>query len=395
MADIKKAIGCIDEEEAITFLRSLIQIDSVTNTGNEKAVADAIKNCLKESNVTIVTDFISDKRENLIVSYPNLKQHNNDEKTLIFSGHFDTVPPGSVTWKHSIFDGEINENKLFGRGASDMKSGVAAMILAIECLAKAQVNLNGHLRFVGTVGEEVDCFGAKRVIKNGQIDQATAIVIGEPTSNQVKIAHKGVLWLKISIFGKTAHGSMPSLGVNAILGMNDFINELKKYTIQYDHHPILGGSTINIGLIQGGVGTNVVPDLCSIYLDIRTVPGQNHTDIIKDIKRLLDNITSQNSMTYQVEPINDLACVQTAADNPFIKLAKHTNISLFNNHEPAGGVNYYTDGSIFRQALPQVPILIYGPGEPQTAHQPDEWVDLQKYIDSIKFYIKLAVDYLS
>ncbi|PLR81628.1 succinyl-diaminopimelate desuccinylase [Bacillus canaveralius] len=394
MVDYLKAIELIDEREAINFLRSLININSVTNTGSEKAVSDVIKDRLKRSNLTLFPDPISEKRENLIVSY-NHEMKDEDCKTLIFSGHFDTVPPGNVTWNYGIFEGEIKENKLFGRGTTDMKSGVAAMVMAIECIEKAQIKLNGNLRFVGTVGEEVDCFGAKRVIRNGQVEDATAIVIGEPTANKVKIAHKGVLWLKISIFGKTAHGSMPSLGVNAIWGMNHFINELRNYSLKYEHHPILGESTINIGMIQGGVSTNVVPDQCTIYLDIRTVPGQNHEDIERDIKTLVEKTTKQNSMSFQMETINDLACVHTANEDPFIGLAKNTNKSLLNNDQPAGGVNYYTDGSIYNKALPHVPILIYGPGEPEIAHQPDEWVDLQKYIDSIKFYIKLAVDYLA
>ncbi|WP_339210704.1 M20 family metallopeptidase [Aeribacillus sp. FSL K6-8210] len=393
MIDCSKIFDLIDEKDAIAFLRSLIEINSVTLIGNEKAVSDAIINRLRGYNFEIVTDVLSDKRENLIVSYKS-SNHDKNSKALIFSGHLDTVPPGNVKWNHPVFGGVLKGNKLYGRGSTDMKSGVASMIIALECLNKAQIPLNGELRFVGTVGEEVDCIGAKRVVEKGQIDDAAAIVIGEPTANKIKIAHKGVLWLKISIFGKTAHGSMPSLGVNAIMGMNAFINELKDYSIPFESHDILGESTINIGTIHGGVSTNVVPDQCTIQLDIRTVPGQNHEDIEKDIRNLLEKVTLQNSMTYKLEKINDLACVHTESNHPFIKLAKDTQKALFQIKEDAGGVNYYTDASVYSKHLPEVPVLIYGPGEPQMAHQPDEWVDIQNYLDSIRFYISLAVQYL-
>lgn len=388
-----KAMELINEEQAIDFLRSLVQINSVTNVGNERAVSMQIKNKLDGLDVKLYSDFISENRENLIVSYDNAS-NNKDCKTLIFSGHFDTVPSGNVNWKYQILGGEIDGNRMFGRGTTDMKSGVAAMILAMEYIAMANIKLNGNLRFIGTVGEEVDCFGAKQVIEKKQISEATAIVIGEPTRNNVKIAHKGVLWLEISIFGKTAHGSMPSLGVNAIIGMNEFINALRNYSIKYQPHSILGDSTINIGMIRGGVSTNVVPDQCTVYLDIRTVPGQNHAEIELEITKLLDSITKGTLMTYQTKVINDLESIYTPTNSTFIKLAQKTNLSLFNNDELPGGVNYYTDGSIFSKSLPGVPILIYGPGEPENAHQPDEWVDLQKFLDSIRFYIKLAVEYL-
>lgn len=395
MVDLNKVMELINEEEAIHFLRSLVQVNSVTNKGNEKAVSDVIKHRLEGLKLNVNADVISETRENLLVSYDYEGEQREQGKTLYFSGHFDTVPPGNVSWRHPIFNGDIEGNRMYGRGTTDMKSGVAAMITAIECLAKADVKLNGNIRFIGSVGEEVDCFGAKRIVEKGQIDDATAIVIGEPTGNNVKIAHKGVLWLKVSVFGKTAHGSMPSLGVNAILGMNEFINALRDYSIQYETDAILGESTLNIGMIHGGVGTNVVPDQCTMYLDIRTVPGQNHSEIKQDIVQLLENTMKDTPMSYQLEIINDLGCVHTAPNHEFIKLAENTNFALFNNEQQAGGVNYYTDGSVYSQSLPSVPILIYGPGESQNAHQPDEWVDLQKYIDSIKFYIKLAVKYLS
>ena len=152
---------------------------------------------------------------------------------------------------------------------------------------------------------------------------------------------------------------------------------------------------MNVGMVQGGVGTNVVPDQCTVHIDMRTVPGQSHAKIEQDMKELLERVTEGTALTYKLEIINDLISVHTPGEDCFIQLAQDTNAALFDADASSGGLHYYTDGSIYKQALPHVPILIYGPGEAQQAHQPDEFVDIQQFLDSIKFYIKLAVDYLS
>ncbi|MBA9026350.1 M20 family metallopeptidase [Peribacillus huizhouensis] len=392
--ELENVFKQIDEDDAILFLQSLIQINTINPPGMEKALADLISLRLSESGLLIHSDVVEEDRENLIVSYSSEDQLTNNSKTLIYSGHFDTVPVGNVEWNFPVFEGKQVENRIFGRGSSDMKSGVAAMILAIECIQKAGIKLSGNLQFIGTVGEEVNCIGAREVVKKGQIDQATAIVISEPTSNQVVVAHKGALWLEISMFGKTAHGSMPSHGINAILAINHFINKLNNYDLRYERHDILGDSTLNIGMIQGGVGPNVVPDQCKITIDIRTVPGQNHQEIIGEINELLQKVSEEMNVSYKIDVINNLVSVYTAPDHPFIHLALDKAQSYLQNDPNIGGVNYYTDGSIYRNHLQNVPILICGPGEPTVAHQPDEWVDIQKYLDSIRFYISLAINYL-
>ncbi|KMY52210.1 succinyl-diaminopimelate desuccinylase [Peribacillus loiseleuriae] len=360
----------------------------------EKALADLISLRLRESGLLIHSDVVEENRENLIVSYSSEEPLTKNSKTLVYSGHFDTVPVGNVEWILPVFEGKQVGNRIYGRGSSDMKSGVAAMVLAIECIQKAGVKLNGNLQFIGTVGEEVNCIGAKEVLKKGQIDRATAIVISEPTSNQVVVAHKGALWLEISMYGKTAHGSMPSHGINAILAINQFINELNNYNIRYERHDILGDSTLNIGMIKGGVGPNIVPDQCKITIDIRTVPGQNHQEIIEKINELLQKVSEEMNVSYKIDVINNLGSVYTSPDQPFIQTALDNAQAYLQKDPYLGGVNYYTDGSIYRNHLQNVPILICGPGEPTVAHQPDEWVDIQKYLDSIRFYISLAINYL-
>ncbi|WP_066319183.1 M20 family metallopeptidase [Bacillus sp. FJAT-29814] len=381
-----KVFDRIDEKEAVQFLQSLIQVNSVNPPGNEKEVAEVIQSFLKTCNLQVDLDDLGDNRANVFVTYPN---GGKDDKFLVYSGHLDTVPTGKVKWEHDPFSGEVVENKVFGRGTTDMKSGVAAMVLALKYLDQAGVKLNGKLQFVGTAGEEVDGFGAKTVVEKGQIDKATALVVSEPSENQIFHAHKGCLWLEITTYGKTAHGSMPDKGINAILPMNEIINRLQSYQFDYTPHPVLGKPTLNIGTIEGGVKTNVVPDQCKLTIDIRTVPGQSNEQILQDIEDLVKAVASN----YEIKVLNSMASVGTDESDDFIKLAIETGKNHLNLELKPTGVNYYTDASVYCPHL-QVPAFIFGPGIPTLAHQPNEYVEIDKFIESIQYFIALAIDYL-
>lgn len=381
-----KVFDRIDKKEAVQFLQSLIQVNSVNPPGNEKKVAETIQSYLKSTNLHVEVDDLGNNRANLFATYPSVGE---DGKYLVYSGHLDTVPLGKVKWEHDPFSGAVVENKVFGRGATDMKGGVAAMVLALKYLDQAGVKLNGKLQFVGTAGEEVDGFGAKKVVEKGQIDKATALVISEPSGNQLFHAHKGCLWLEITLYGKTAHGSMPDKGINAILTMNELINQLHTYQFEYTPHSVLGHPTLNIGTIEGGVKTNVVPDQCKMTVDIRTVPGQSNEQIIKDLENMVRAITAN----YEIKVLNSMASMGTSESDEFIKLAIDTGKKHLNLELKPSGVNYYTDASVYCPHL-QVPAFILGPGIPTLAHQPNEYVEIDKFIESIRYYIALAIDYL-
>ncbi|MET3320577.1 UNVERIFIED_ORG: succinyl-diaminopimelate desuccinylase [Peribacillus simplex] len=390
MTDLHSIFELIDESKSVRFLQSLIQVNSVNPQGNEKRVAEVIQTYLKSSNLQVELDDLGNDRANLFVTYPNVK---SDDRYLVYSGHFDTVPTGKVEWEHDPFSGKLIDNKVFGRGATDMKSGVAAMVLALECIERAGVQLNGKLQFVGTAGEEVDGYGAKKVVEKGQIDKATALVVSEPSENELYTSHKGCLWLEIITYGKTAHGSMPDQGINAITAMNELMNRLHAYEFEYSPHPLLGYPTINIGTIEGGVKTNVVPDQCNLTLDIRTVPGQDNDSILHDIETMIKEISEKSQSTYQIKVINRMDSVSTNEVDDFVKLAVQSGKNHVNLDLRPSGVNYYTDASVYWPHL-RIPTIIIGPGNPRLAHQPDEYVEIDKFLESIRYFIALAIDYL-
>lgn len=391
---MQEVFDIIDRDEAISFLQSLVRAESINPPGTERVVVETIEEHLAAAGVTAETYKVQEERPNLLASLSGESSSGEDEKrVLVYSGHFDTVPLGNANWEYDPLGGESVRGRIYGRGTTDMKGGVAAMVLALEYLKRSGTQLGGELRFVGTVGEEVDGLGAREVVKKGQIDDATALVVGEPSANGAFVAHKGTLWVEVSISGRTAHGSMPENGVNAIDTMRHFLNWLEGHSFIYEEHPLLGGPTVNIGTIEGGVKTNVVADECSATLDLRTVPGQSHEEMLSEAKRALAEICRNTGASYEVRVVNDMAPVATPENDPFIGLCLDTAKRHLGRNLVPEGAKYYTDASVYVPYL-GLPALIYGPGEPSMAHQPDEWVDVENFLESIRFYVALAVEYL-
>ena len=211
---------------------------------------------------------------------------------LAFNGHLDVVPAGAQEWKYPPFGGEISEGKVWGRGSSDMKGGIAAMLVAAKAVATSGLSLKGDLIFLATSGEELDMMGAKSLTSRKDLAKAQAIIIAEPTDNEVVLTERGVFWPEFTTYGKTAHGSTPELGHNAIKDMMTLLLELEKTEIPYEPHPVAGRFSMSINTINGGVKTNVVPDKCVATVDMRTVPGQDHKALLSqldDVKRLGKN----------------------------------------------------------------------------------------------------------
>lgn len=388
-----KDVALLQEEKAVQFLQTLIRINSVNPPGNEMKVAEKIAAYTKEAGLHTRIKKLTNNRANIIV---HLKGKDRNRAPLIFSGHLDTVPIGDIQWKYDPFSGEIVDGKVYGRGSCDMKGGVAALIEAMVLLKTSNNPPDSDVVFVGTAGEEIDCMGASALIKEEEITlkNAGAMIIAEPSNNKVFSAHKGALWLEIKVFGRTAHSSMPGEGINAITHMNEVLNKLRefKFSYQKEHH-LLGKPTLNIGTVSGGVNTNVVPDQCSITVDIRTIPEIKHEEIIKDMNNLLSELKKElNEFKTEINIINNLPALENEENNKFVQLAMEVNHELNGMKMEEKGANYYTDGSIYGSSL-NIPIIIYGPGDEKLAHQPDEHIDIRKFIQSIQYYAELARRY--
>ena len=380
--------------EEIAFLQRLIQVNTSNPPGNEVKVGKMIAARGNRLGLDMKITSFDSHRCNVEGRFKG-----TGKRKLLLCGHMDTVSPGEQPWEYGPYSGTIEGDRMYGRGTSDMKSGLAAMYLAFESLYLSQdYSSLGEVVFLATAGEEVDSCGAKHYLKSNSMEEFNAIIIGEPTNEKVVIGHKGALWLEITTFGKTAHGAMPEQGINSIDHMMGVINVIDNLGLEWKTvKPPLGKSSMTITKISGGIQTNVIPDRCYIHVDIRSVPPQSHMELIDEVNERLNDISkTQSDFQYKVNVLLDRAPVITKPSSEIIKKALELNRSKESEAHvnTCYGVSYYTDGSVLNPKS-EIDTLIYGPGNEKLAHQPNEWVSINAYLRSINFYEELIKSYFT
>jgi succinyl-diaminopimelate desuccinylase len=382
----------IDREELIAFAQALIRCRSWNPPGDEAAVAALVGEKLDSFGMEVETAPLSPSRHNV---YGRLPGRGNGPGNLLLAAHLDTVPPGHGAWHHDPLSAALEGGRIYGRGASDMKGGLAAIVLAAGALAQSGFEPSSDLILAGTVGEEVDCRGAEALIEDGLLEDASALAIPEPSGLDLYTAHKGALWVRIETVGRAAHGAHPDLGVNAILQMKRVIDRILDAIWDASPAPLLGRPTLNVATIHGGAKTNVVPDQCELTIDFRTLPGQSHAELVGRVRAILDELGAEDE-TYEahLEVINDRPAVSTPPEEPFVEAAREVGRALWGRSMTPTGASYFTDASVLAPAS-GLPVVILGPGEPDQAHQTDEWVAVEALVETARFYAELAARWLA
>ena len=367
------------------LLKQLIQAETTTERG-ESAAADIISAELGRSGMESRIDRWGQNRANLITQIKSAGQR----APLLFACHLDVVPPGEADWKYPPFAGLESDGKIYGRGSADMKGGITAIITAVRQLVDPGVRLQGDIIFFAAAGEETDSCGAKRFVHDwGRMPALTGVIIPEPTDFDVVTAHRGMLWLEVITKGQAAHGSTPQLGINAIASMRSLLDELEYYEIQCKPHKLLGQCSMSINTIQGGKAINIVPDKCSIGVDIRTLPGQNPQDIIEDFERMFAKLKQKNpQFEAQVSVVREVGALETDSNCDFVRdFCSAVGIG------ETRAVGFTTDGP--HLAALGAPVVIFGPGKPDVCHKPDEYIDLADVEKAVTFYKNLILRFLA
>ena len=272
-----------------------------------------------------------------------------------------------------------------------MKGGVAALMVAMKTLAEAHIPLRGDLILTATAGEETDSLGARAMAARPDLGPVQAVVIPEPSYNNIYVAEKGALWLEITTQGKMSHGSMPELGRNAIMMMVKLISDLEKLRIPYQEHLLLGTFTMSINTISGGMKTNVVPDHCVTTVDMRTVPGQDHRLIMNQVEELIAELSRcVTDFKALVRVTNDRIPIETSPQDPVVQTFVNVVAEVTGKKPPMKGANYYSDAVVFVPVF-KAPMIICGPGDARLAHQPNEHVEVSKLIETAKIYTLAAI----
>lgn len=300
----------------------------------------------------------------------------------------DTVPLGRAPWSHDPFAGEIVEGKLYGRGSSDMKAGIAAFLSA-ALSRREQIARGRGVALVLTASAETGCQGAASLLQNQvEMHRAGAVIIGEMTDNVPLVGNKGALWMRMVMRGKSAHGSTPNRGINALYKAGKVLTRLQQYRFTEDEHEILGAPTLSVGTLTGGIAINIVPDYAEIGVDVRTVPGAVHANLQASLRSHL------GADIDEIEQILDLPGVFTSPDDLWIASVFDITGRLTGVTSQPQGASYYTDGCILQRAFPSTPIVILGPGEPNMAHQTDEYCRLDRIKMAVEIYGALIDNWL-
>lgn len=370
------------EIDVISLTRKLISFNTINPPGNEGGIARFAGELLEVNGFNVEYLIYGENRLQLIAE----RGVSTSRAPIVLSGHFDTVPLGSGKWSNDPYSGITKDGKIYGRGSSDMKSGLAAMICA-SVLAFKETPPEGGIRLILTAAEELGCEGAQQMAKNRKTGvNASALIIGEPTANLPVTGHKGALYLNVVTLGKTAHSSMPELGDNAIYKAARAILISKDFDFSAGKDELLGLPTLNVGRMNGGININSVPDHAEFSIDIRSTTKLVHSEILARLKKEIGNDA-------KIEVLVDLNPVSTDQNDPFIQLVYNICGIIKSETQRPFSLPYVTDGSVLQSVYKGIPTLILGPGQPELAHKTDEFCLIDKIKESVDLYLKIILQW--
>jgi len=401
----KRLLGFINKDELIDLTQELIRIDSVIRpeTGNTETrvvqyIADWIR---RELGVEPLVETVVPARENIIVTIDS----GRPGPCLMFEGHTDVVSEGNPDlWQHDPFGGEIEDGKIYGRGACDMKAGLAVNLLTVKAMMRSEVEYTGKMR-LGIVCDEEDLMlGIQDYIRRGHADDVDACLVSEPEENQLCISMKGALRAIVNVKGKMAHGAMPLTGINTSVRMARIIlafeNFEKEEIARFGKDPFLGWPSITFTVVQTPppgepMQLNVMPSESVAYVDIRTVPSQNHDQIKMKLQEILDQLAKQDPDFHaQIKFIADKPVVSMEKEEPIVMITAQAFRDITGREPVYNGVPGATDGTFLR-ALKGIPCLVNGPGPRHMPHQTDEYVEIDELFESAQIYLLSTLRFLN
>lgn len=325
---------------------------------------------------------------------------------LLLNGHMDTVDVGGLSrWPVLPYEGLIRDGVLYGRGACDMKAGLAAMVYAVQALSEARVELAGDL-YVAAVVQEEPCEGlASRVLIEEEGIRPDWVVLAEPSNLQVRVGHRGRLEMQVKVWGKAAHASSPARGSNAIHNAARLIFGIELLAPRLATDPLLGQGTVAVTEIESHAASrNAVPDCCIFYIDRRLTLGETERKALAEIQNIVntEEVDAEVSITeYQATSYTGYECRARNAfpawvmpeDHPLVQATVRSVRDTLGYRPRLGRWSFSTDGT-YTAGVANIPTVGFGPGEEQYAHTQEEQVRLNDVVDAARVYARLAVDLL-
>ncbi len=407
MRALDRVFGQISADEVVELTRALVRIPSVYRpddpAANEAEVAAFVATWFTREGLPIEVQEVAPGRPN-VLSW--LGEKSAGRRCLLLEGHTDVVTEGDPQeWTWPPFGAELRDGRIYGRGAADMKSGLAAAMVTLAAFKRAGVTPNGKLVVGALVDEEDGMIGVRHLVKTAAGRELDAAIICEPEENELCLEQRGVVWARIRARGRMAHGAMPEAGVNPITALGAVLRETpaleKRLRKLCQKTRYLKPPTVTPTIVQApprGVGapqSNVIPALAEMTLDVRLTPGIDADGLRSEIEALCRRAEAAvPGVKLEWEPVNAFR-LATSVDKaePLVQAMIHGVRKATGRAPRYGGVPGSTDGTILRMEL-GIPIVTCGPGNRLIPHQVDEYVDVQQVIDAARVYAASALKYL-
>jgi len=399
-----EVLSRIDADELVALTRDLVRIPSVVRPGDpsatEAAVAAYVEQWMRREGLEVEVQDVAPGRPNVMGGLGDASAG----PTLLLEGHTDVVTEGNpAEWTHPPFGGDVVDGRLYGRGSADMKSGLAAAMIAAAALKRSGVRLGGRLVVGALVDEEGDMIGAKHLCTTPMGRALSAAIICEPEQNELCLEQRGVVWARVTVRGRMAHGAMPEAGINPITALGALLREapalerrLRRICRRSPHlRPPTVTPTVVLSPAQGVPQSNVIPSAAQATLDVRLTPGPDADAVGKEI-----DLACQRAMqacpgaTVEWQPVNGYRlATRVERTEPLVRAMARAVRQATGRPARFGGVPGSTDGTILRMTL-GIPIVTCGPGHRLIPHQVDEHVEVTELVDAAKIYAVSALNFL-
>lgn len=384
----------IREEAVVALTQSLVSVPSHNDhPAKESQVAAIVGETLRSFGCEVAYQEVEPNRTNVV----GVLRGSSSGRNILLNGHLDTVPPGQML---APFSGSVRDGRILGRGTADMKGAIASMLVAMRTVAESSVQLAGDVIFAGTVAEESGAAGMNYLMESGAI-VAAACIVGEPTSLDIGVAHKGIEWLEVSTAGVASHASIPGAGINAIAHMTEIVSALHRDLLPRLNeriHKLLGPSTMNIGTIQGGVRPNIVPERCSITVDRRWLPCESVESIREELDGIVSGVRRRiPELVVSIRRLPEISAVwhgpyETDMDSEILCVARGA-LSEWGRAPQLIGLPFWSDGALAQRR--GIPTIIVGPGDATACHTADESVAVDRLLWASRSYCRMILDFCS
>jgi succinyl-diaminopimelate desuccinylase len=400
-----KLLARVSREELVKLTQDLVRIDSVIRPetgGTEREVVRFISAWIeRELGVAPLVEEVAPGRQNVIATVDS----GVPGPCLMLEGHTDVVSEGNrESWTHDPFAAEIADGRIYGRGACDMKAGVAVALATAKAFVTAGVAWKGTIRLGLVCDEEGMMIGIKHFIRSGHADDVTACLVPEPEENNLCLSMKGAIRAIVRVHGKMAHGAMPLTGINPntrlariILAFERFEAEEKK---RCGKDPFLGLPSVTFTVLQSPptgspAQLNVMPGEAVGFVDIRTTLAQDHDTVRNRLREILKDLAASDPDFHaDIEYIEDRPVVGIGKDEPIARISAEAFREITGREPVWNGVPGATDGT-FLSAIKKIPCLVNGPGPRHVPHQADEYVEIDEMEECAMIYVISAYRYLN